>query len=160
VPVVTLTPLTPVNGIGTVALNFTAVADRAQEPITRYTVDWGDGTTSDLASLRLQSRPSSRNPISLTHDYAYLTMRTHWERCQNGQAVCPTLTCAFPDGHCEVRPRVQIVDNWGWCNGEYNPPGQRTDPAGDPLVDQNGAFGAACSGSWRTSPDTLVVRER
>jgi len=23
----------------------------------------------------------------------------------------------FPDGYCIFTPSVQVLDNWGWCNG-------------------------------------------
>ena len=91
------------NGFGTVVLLFNSFVGDNQLPLVRYTVDWGDGTTSNVSNLRIQDKDNPADPHRLVHTY----------------------TCLGPgdpnyDGNtkaCTFKPRVQIEDNWGWCNG-------------------------------------------
>ena len=36
----------------------------------------------------------------------------------NYEATCGSKTAEFPDGCCIYVPKVQVLDNWGWCNGD------------------------------------------
>jgi len=131
------------NRIGTVTLSFTTVADPDQLPITHYAVDWGDGTKSTQAGLRLQSRPSMQNAITLVHTYSYADV----VRCvSSGLCACLPQQPGDPANSCRIKPRVQITDNWGWCNG--NNPG----PPANPLTNGTGYYGSDCLTSlWNST---------
>ena len=36
----------------------------------------------------------------------------------NYEATCGAKTAEFPEGCCIYTPKVQVLDNWGWCNGD------------------------------------------
>ncbi|MBI2444034.1 MAG: hypothetical protein HYV42_02205 [Candidatus Magasanikbacteria bacterium] len=61
----------------------------------------------------------------------------------------------LPGGCCIYRPRVQLTDNWGWCNGNCG----RTDSAGRNL----GCYREECqdnsptSGAWTTFQGNVIV---
>lgn len=92
-----------VMNIGSVTLSFSTNVDKDQLPLVSYRVDWGDGTFTTQSGLKLQNRTTD-NPISLTHNYSYDQL-VNIGKCTSGTT-------------CTVKPRVQIIDNWGWCNGE------------------------------------------
>jgi hypothetical protein len=155
VPTVSISGSTNIARTGAVTLSFTAVADPEQEPVVQYIIDWGDGTTTKQTGLRLQSRPSPQNAITLVHVYSYADV------VRNRPAACS-------GGSCTVTPRVQITDNWGWCNGNFEdadgPGGCTPDPA-NPLACRTGYYSGAgqCDLSrtqpWRIGP-SIQVSER
>lgn len=107
--------------IGTTVLSFTFKADPDQLPVTKYVVDWGDGTKSVQAGLHLQSHPTASNAITLLHTYTYVDVARCWAET-TGADPCKTrmermgsskdATSSFT-----LQPRVQVTDNWNWCNG-------------------------------------------
>jgi hypothetical protein len=107
-----------IKDIGTVTLSFTTNIDADQLPLVQYRVDWGDGTITTQSGLRLQNRTSDQNAITLTHNYSY----DRFIDCLRDPdcEVNTTLLPPIPDqeGGYSLSPRVQVLDNWGWCNGE------------------------------------------
>lgn len=147
VPTISLSQTT-VKKQARVTLSFTTLVDPDQAPIVRYIVDWGDGVQTPITGIRLQSRPSPENAIVLSHEYSYESMR------RTRGAPTPSSSC--PIGYC-VTPRVQVLDNWGWCNGNYsavdpNNPfrGQPQYYSGDNECDPTGT-------AWASSRTTINI---
>ena len=42
----------------------------------------------------------------------------------NYEATCGSKTAEFPEGCCIYVPKVQVLDNWGWCNGDCEGKGE------------------------------------
>ncbi|HPA25471.1 MAG TPA: cohesin domain-containing protein [bacterium] len=73
-----------------VKLTFRAVVDLNHLPLVAYRIDWGDGTPiSQVNNLKID--PNNKD-ITLFHSYS----------CQ--------------EDSCTYIPKIQIQDNWGWCN--------------------------------------------
>jgi len=92
---------------GLLILKFNVHVDREQLPITRVTIDWGDGSSrTQDTNLRIAPKEDPANPHAYTHTY----------HCS--------------DVRCEYFPKIQIEDNWKWCSdGTYNgPAGCNTNP--------------------------------
>lgn len=63
------------------------------------------------------------NYFTFKHAYTCVPTNSSWNKCnissgepENGDYYCwdiKTQTCHF-------KPRIQILDNWGWCNGVSN----------------------------------------
>jgi hypothetical protein len=104
---------TVVHAAGFVNLKFNSLINADQLPMTAYFVDWGDGQTSSFTGIEVQNRPNPANPHTLYHHVSY------WDLLQRSQTGTATITCGTGNGidFCRVRPRVQIRDKWGWCNG-------------------------------------------
>lgn len=116
-----------IKNIGTVTLSFTTNVNPDQLPIVAYSVDWGDGSITTQTGLRLQNKSAS-NPISLSHNYSYDVLRD--------KGLCSSSSCS-------VKPKVQIIDNWGWCNN-----------------DGGGGSAAGClnnNASWKSDPSVSII---
>ncbi len=73
-----------------VKLTFRAAVDLDHLPLVAYRIDWGDGTPiSQVNNLKID--PNNKD-ITLFHSYS----------CQ--------------EDSCTYIPKIQIQDNWGWCN--------------------------------------------
>lgn len=146
--------------IGNVALTFTTQVDVDQLPIVSYTIDWGDGYKTKESGLALQNRSSLENGISLSHNYSFDTIRDY---CNNGGGCSGGVGELIeyqdtPQGERYiVTPRVQIIDNWGWCNGN----GEASTVGGFHVSGTNGVQSDDCSiindRAW-TSGDSVVVK--
>jgi hypothetical protein len=73
--------------------------------------------------LPLDQAKSFGSVVNLTCDNAFLDF-TYSYKCSKDspqyQAVCPVAEkdkINFPNGCCVYKPKVQVKDNWGWCNG-------------------------------------------
>ena len=138
-------------GSGSATLLFNAVLDGNQLPLTAYQVDWGDGSKVAVSGTNLRDRSNTVAPYKLTHSYSYyeiLSQNQSGDRiycsavlgdvpagvlpkgfCSGGPtpgASCENSTQCSPGGVCNltwcaVKPRIQIQDNWGWCNGSIDP---------------------------------------
>lgn len=74
-------------------LKFNTKVDREQVPITRITIDWGDGSPNTIDSgLRIAPKEGTDVPHLYAHTFDCRSVR------------------------CEYFPKVQIEDNWGWCS--------------------------------------------
>ena len=89
---------------GGVTLRFTASVDGDHAPMTAWRVDWGDGSRiTEVAGLRINPRSSMNDPHIALHTY------------QCAGAESPGWDTGT--GECRFTPAVQVVDNWGMCNG-------------------------------------------
>ncbi len=122
-------------GRGFVNLTFNSTVDPEQAPLASYSIDWGDGTSSvlDVSGADMNARPPGTSPHSVYHAYDYYDLLNKYNKGENdgdGYRTLPTLFC--DDTKCTVKPRVKIVDNWGWCsegiNGKSCPVINITDP--------------------------------
>lgn len=155
VPKITLSQ-NVVSGRGRVSLTFTAVVDPDQAPLTQYVVDWGDGNQTVMSGLRLQSRPTDQSAITLSHNYSFDALRRSGD-CGSG---CRVNSLINPTTYF-LRPRVQILDNWGWCNANYVPNGNS-----NPLFNQLGyhvSSGNGCaltsSQPWTSSTTEIELKQ-
>jgi hypothetical protein len=77
------------------------------------------------------------NYIQFTHVYNCAKGGEGWEpdttKCDGKDAN----SSAFPRGCCIFTPRVQVTDNWGWCNGRC---GDNTTPGGEGCYNKVGSI--------------------
>jgi hypothetical protein len=127
-----------------IKLNFTTQIDSQQLPLSGYTIDWSDGNITPVTGQGITSRPQEQNPFSVSHLYSYWDLQAaqakgqlkcpgYDRRCDtNGDGVgdgdfclastdcgtdinCVSVKCC-DENECRVVPKVQIRDNWNWCN--------------------------------------------
>lgn len=126
-------------------MQFFGTADKNAGPITKVVVDWnaGPGTSSTttgryknhLGREGCDNRDFAHSIGACTEDHFYFT---NIYNCPSNAAstvgacesdtdsncfadICPEdINGAIPgNGSCCVfKPRVQLTDNWGWCNGD------------------------------------------
>ena len=90
-----------------VTLEFEMSANANQKPITTIVIDWGDDTQTAVSGIAWDTKPRI-----FIHTYSYYGLNTvHPSGCTYYGAGATDYACRF-------RPRVKIVDHWGWCNGE------------------------------------------
>ncbi len=94
-----------------VTIKFNSNVDLNQLPLTGLSVDWGDGKINDIVNLHIaphvyNNNPTLNDPHIMTHTYT----------CQEGGTGWVPPTTGGQGGYCLFQPRVQIKDNWGWCN--------------------------------------------
>jgi len=83
-------------GLKSVVLKFNSQIDNNHLPLVGYRVDWGDGSPiSQVNDLKVYPKTDEKDPHILFHTYE-----------------CST-------GECKFVPKIQIEDNWGWCNNGY-----------------------------------------
>ncbi|PIS04939.1 MAG: hypothetical protein COT81_03630 [Candidatus Buchananbacteria bacterium CG10_big_fil_rev_8_21_14_0_10_42_9] len=154
---------------GSVSLEFNTQVDANQEPIAAYRIDWGDGRTISVSGLKsIQDRSNQDEPIKLSHSYNYFDILA---RSASSQSIyCagdshPTLG-TVPANTCYIQPRIQVIDNWGWCNANIdhreNVPtsGQPIDVQTGGLTNTWGYYGTACQGglnSFQSYNGTIIV---
>ncbi|GEM_PF-2491136 len=116
-----------------VTIKFNSNVNINQLPLTGISVDWGDGKINDIVNLRIaphvyNSNPTLNDPHIMTHTYT----------CQEGG-----VGWSARDGSCLFEPRVQIKDNWGWCNNGVR-----------------GTNSSICPASWQNSGVEVMVFPR
>lgn len=80
-----------------VKLRFTTAVNGDHLPLVGFRIDWGDGKPiTEVGGLRINPRSSMEDPHVALHTY----------QCTGTSA-------------CVYWPSVQVIDNWGWCNGGY-----------------------------------------
>lgn len=84
-------------GGGTVEFRFTVNADAQQVPLREVTFDWGDGSRDTFSLYPLAPKSSLSDPHIITKAF----------------------NCVTPGGCDDLHPRIQVKDNWGWCNGAF-----------------------------------------
>ncbi len=99
-----------------VTLSFNSIVDPNQVPLTRYTIDWGDGTITEESGLKIA--PKSGSPHVITHTYF----------CNAEQDAAD----GAQDGVCNYQVKIQIEDNWGWCSGSVDSDGNVIENSLDP----------------------------
>jgi hypothetical protein len=94
------------SGAGSVVLKFNSFVSQDQFPLKAYRVDWGDDTQNEVTNLSVAPKIDPKDPHIMLHTY-----------------ICQGETdekWSSADGGCKFIPKVQIEDNWGWCNGIDN----------------------------------------
>ncbi|MFA5029165.1 MAG: hypothetical protein WC518_00230 [Patescibacteria group bacterium] len=108
-----------------VELEFNATLDPEQLPLSAYQVDWGDYKLS-YSGIELRDRSNIKNKFKLYHYYSYEKLSKQntgldeiycdGDALPQDPAVSPpVLTVA--SGECWLKIKIQVRDNWGWCNG-------------------------------------------
>mgnify|MGYP000725219819 CR=1 FL=1 len=96
-------------------LKFNAIVDEDHLPMTAYRVDWDDGSAlSQVNNLKVYPRTNEDKPYVLFHTYECKENGPGWRADCGGYGL---------NGSCCVfQPKIQVEDNWGWCNnGKQNP---------------------------------------
>lgn len=95
-------------GRRSVTLDLRIDANIEQRPITTVIIDWGDDTKTALAGVKWDN-----GERSFVHDYSY------YKSGSGGPAACKEYedSSLLDKYECRFRPRIKVVDNWGWCNG-------------------------------------------
>jgi hypothetical protein len=125
----------------TIVLTFNSDVNPDHKPLVQYLVDWGDGSARvGEYNLKIEPRTDAGNPHLLTHTYI----------CDNPAALplCNgttiTTNCQTANGGCQFKPKIQVKDNWGWCNSN----------------DGKGKYGDQCetdSGAWQEFPGSIII---
>ncbi len=130
---------------GSVVLTFNSEVNPDHQPLTQYLIDWGDGSpVVGEYNLKTAPRADSNNPHVVSHTYIFDTAPDI-----NGQIHC---TGTASSGRCSYKPKIQIRDNWGWCNQE------NTSSCGG-----NGCYDTECdnpsptSGAWQTFGGNVIL---
>lgn len=100
--------LTISGGSGSIGIKFNTDADAEQLPLSTIAIDWGDSSNPDQISFPFAPRNDPTKPHIFSHVYI----------CNGG-------------GTCSYEIRVQVKDNWGWCN-DAKKNGSATDLDGTP----------------------------
>ncbi|MEK7097844.1 MAG: hypothetical protein AAB906_03290, partial [Patescibacteria group bacterium] len=114
IKVASSTTASSITKTGFVNLTFNSTVDSQQLPLVMYAVDWGDNEKTTVSGVEMSDRQSADNPHSLYHLYDY------WDLKAKNASGLGNITCSSDtDGsnYCSIQPKVQIKDNWGWCNG-------------------------------------------
>lgn len=119
----------PIYGGDFISLTFTVKIDPQQLPLIGYNIDWGDGTQSSLSGQALLSRENEKKPFVASHIYNYWDLKAVdnqknlncWAKFNPANpAVDNNVSCCHDGGpnntFCAVLPRIQVKDNWNWCN--------------------------------------------
>lgn len=99
-------------GSGTIGIKFNTAADPEQQPLGEIRIDWGD--TIDTFAYPFAPRSDVSKPHIFSHVYVINPNNPNC-RAQGTRTVC------------EYPIRIQVSDNWGWCNdanrnGDQNVP--------------------------------------
>lgn len=102
-------------------LTFNSVLDSQQQPLVAYEIDWGDDDTNSVSGLSMQARPNPDNPHSFHHLYGYWDLKAKDSalasvECAGSGGAVFTAICPADSPCCALQPKIQIKDNWGWCN--------------------------------------------
>lgn len=119
-------------------LRFNAYADNDQMPIVRMAIDWGDGEPYVMQGW-FKNRKTLCGAKVCSGDLNVVCnndndcgsnkpckKESHFgdspEACEEGfYQFTHIYECNKPAGQkCTFTPRVQVLDNWGWCNGTCN----------------------------------------
>ncbi|MBI2984254.1 MAG: fibronectin type III domain-containing protein [Candidatus Kerfeldbacteria bacterium] len=89
-------------GSGVVGIKFNTAADAEQVPLKQIIIDWGD--TQDTIAFPFAPRNDPSKPHIVSHVYI---ANPGNPACRGG---------AGGRVSCEFRIKIQVEDNWGWCN--------------------------------------------
>ncbi len=88
---------------------------------------FSEGEAAKYGFGHIEGRTCSNGYFQFDHTYRCTTTK----KDSDGNLVyksspldCPGGAGQYPNGCCLFRPKVQIKDNWGWCNGSCNGPQQ------------------------------------
>lgn len=113
---------------GGVLLEFNVQLNPEQLPLTSYSINWGDGDVISQSGISLRSRPNALNTLKLYHFYDYWQVQNNNEVGNSDGIYCSDDDGLPPAGfteqedyigldYCVVQPQINVLDNWGWCNG-------------------------------------------
>lgn len=128
-----------INNGQTIELKFSTLVSLDHKPLQYICVDWGDGfdeNTDCTGPLSIDHQTNVANAAPMYHQYDAANVTTP---CTGGG----TDKCA--------RIRIQIKDNWGWCNGSGS---GSNDPAPQGVLSCGGP--AANPSDW-TDPRTVRI---
>jgi hypothetical protein len=114
---------------GFINLTFNTKVDSQQLPMVMYGVDWGDNSKTIVTGVEMRDKPNQSLPESVYHLYSYwdLKAKANQDQCPGG-GTCSNFSCSGGSkagsgcidcstaGECRIKPKIQIKDNWGWCN--------------------------------------------
>jgi len=109
-----------------ITLNFFAAANSDQMPLTRVAIDWGDATAVTIVKGWFKNHKPICTQIHKVD--AGIGFNNYFnidpeDGFGNSAAACQEDYFTFKhvyscsSGTCTFIPKVQILDNWGWCNG-------------------------------------------
>jgi len=120
---------------GFVNLTFNTKADSNQLPLVMYGVDWGDGSNTMVTGVEMRDKQNPDQPESVYHLYSYWDLKAKHSTNQvpsggsntiacgaagaaarNYNAIVSGYICPVDGACCVIKPKIQIKDNWGWCN--------------------------------------------
>ena len=82
-----------ITGPKRIKLEFNSRVNADHLPLTAFRVDWGDNTPiSQVNNLKIEAKSAISTPHVLFHTYECLS------------------------ASCTYIPKIQVEDNWGWCN--------------------------------------------
>lgn len=94
------------SGSGSIGIKFNTTADVDQVPLTAISIAWGDTTTGNAGNFAPRNDPAK--PHIFSHAYVF-------NRGDNAH-------CDYDRNICTYHIKIQIQDNWGWCNdGTHGP---------------------------------------
>ncbi len=100
--------VTITGGSGSVGLKFNTQADTQQVPLESFNIDWGNRVTP------LPYRYAPRNDPANPHIFSNVYSNTGPTCSSANQKNCCTITNGRKT--CNYEIRLQVKDNWGWCN--------------------------------------------
>ncbi len=104
-----------------IQLKFNSYVDPEQLPLRNIAIDWnGDiasGTDRQVVSWGFAPRSDPADPHAVSHVYRVGADFVGSNRCYDaGQGPYKDLAEVQGHEYCVATPRVQIQDNWEWCN--------------------------------------------
>ena len=100
---------------GYVNFTFNSHIDSQQLPLTMISVDWGDLENTIITGVEMRDRQDPVNPHSLYHLYDYWDLKRKAADTSPRGLDVSDIDCPAGGNFCLVRPRIKIMDNWGWC---------------------------------------------
>ena len=145
------------NGI----LEFNAFVNADQLPLSAYRVKWGDGQNVSYAGISLRDKSNPKNKFKLVHYYDYEQLKKFRGDTLGGNGVycdgddLPGTTTVPAQNECWTHIKIQIRDNWGWCNGTTTGVGYYMGKD----TDTDLTYDCEESEAWKTYGPWVVVKE-
>ena len=136
-----------------IQLQFNSIVDKEQLPMKNIAIDWdGDSNSDEIIRWNFAPRSNAADPHSFTHVYLF---GQGTGQCfdkgtgKYGDKFSPDFNQAVAGKeYCIARPRVQIQDNWDWCNGGR---------CVNPNAPYSYSFPSTQSSYWEPLPDDIVI---
>lgn len=105
-----------ITGPKRIKLEFNSRVNADHLPLTAFRVDWDDGTPiSQVNNLKIEAKSDTNNPHVLFHAYEYHKPTDPYPG--GGTETYASHGCTATE--CSYVPKIQVEDNWGWCNNGY-----------------------------------------
>ena len=163
-------PVVRLRNDGNGILEFNALVNPDQMPLSGYRINWGDANLTSYAGIKLRDRSNSQNKFRLAHYYDYEHLKTLRESdpthanygiyCDGDAVTLPDGTASTTSDHeCWIHINIQIRDNWGWCNSQTSTYGfyigNSTAAGGAP----EGVYDCDSTKAWKSFVPWVVVKE-